>query len=417
MRSNQKGGTLRYAHAGSIQAQLRHAVLMRGAVLALLASGITITACHGAEQVASPPAPPPAPPLTPPQDNSEVDEADTPGAVSIAPTLITTATYDGSGELVHPDAVAFPEDWNGRKYWVSATPYPTGNPKYENPSIYQGYTSRRMTVPAGVKNPLALPGSGGYLSDPDMLYDPDRDQLRMYYRHVTGGSDDLYLMTSHNGVEWSAPQLVFTGDRYGLISPAIVRESASSWRMWSVSAMAQGCNSLISEVELNQRRSTDGITWSKPEPVILRVPGRVPWHLDVQYIPAKHEFWALIAAYPDGTSCSRTAIYFARSADGTDWTVAPNPLLGPYEFAPLNDLVYRSTFHYHEASDAVSVWFSGARAGDGGFHFAVASARYPYADLIRKVNGTPSTIMERERAGQVSVELQAARNAFERAFP
>jgi len=147
--------------------------------------------------------------------------------------------------FVHPDAVAFPQRWQGRRYWVSATPYPTGNPKYENPSIYQGYTSRQMLPPAGVNNPLAQPGAiGGYLSDPDMLYDPDRNELRMYYRQTAGTSDLLFMMTSQNGVQWSAPQRVFTGMRYELISPAIVRESASSWRMWSVYAVAQGALSI-----------------------------------------------------------------------------------------------------------------------------------------------------------------------------
>ena len=47
---------------------------------------------------------------------------------------------------MHPDAVVFPERWKGRRYWVSATPYPTGNPKYENPSIYQGYRATQMFV-------------------------------------------------------------------------------------------------------------------------------------------------------------------------------------------------------------------------------------------------------------------------------
>ena len=389
------------------------ATLLRRAVLALMVSGITISCGDqggGAEQVASS--------LTPPTDNSEIDEADLPGAGLLAPALISVVTYDGSGEAVHPDAVVFPRSWHGRKYWVSATPYPTGNPKFENPSIYQGYRSRQMAVPAGVSNPLATPGAlGGYLSDPDMLYDPERDQLRLYYRQTTSSADLLYSMTSDNGVQWSSPERVFTGDRYGLISPAIVRDSAGAWRMWSVSALEQGCNSLLSGIELNQRRSSDGVAWSAPEPVNLRVPGRVPWHLDVQYVPAKREYWALVAAYPDGLSCSRTAIYFARSADGTDWSVAPTPLLGANEFAPLNDLVYRSTFHYHEASDVVTVWFSGARIGDGGFHFATAAARYPYADLIRRVSGTSPTMLERDWAGEPSPELRAARAAFEREFP
>jgi hypothetical protein len=412
MRSNEKNGALPVACVRASQAVPRRSPSLRLGLLALLVSGITITACGGgADQVASS--------LTPPQGNAEIDEAELPGAALLAPASLLTPTYDGSGQLVHPDAVVFPQGWQGRRYWVSGTPYPIGNPKYENPSIYQGYTSRQMTVPANAKNPLALPGAlGGYLSDPDMLYDPDANQLRMYYRQTVESADLLFMITSQNGEHWSAPQRVLSGERYGLISPAIVRESATSWRMWSVSAVAQGCYSLSSEMSLNQRRSTDGITWSAPEPVNLTVPHRVAWHLDVQYIPAKQEYWALIAAYPEGTTCSQTAIYFARSADGTNWTVAPNPLLGPYEFGPLNDLVYRSTFHYHEASDAVTVWFSGARLGDGGFHFSTASARYPYADLIRKVNGSASpTIIERERSEQLSVELLSARIAFANGFP
>lgn len=382
---------------------------LRRSLCALLVTGITITACHGGEQVASS--------LTPPDESTQIDEADVPSSVIVAPALINAPTYDGSGELVHADALVFPNRWQGRRYWVSATPYPTGNPKYENPSIYQGFTSRQMNVPAGVKNPLALPGASGYLSDPDLLYDPDRDELRMYYRHTSGSSDELFLVTSKNGVQWSTPQLVLTGGRYGLISPAIVRESATSWRMWTVYAVAQGCYSLSTEMALMQRHSTDGVTWDEPQPVNLSVPRRVPWHWDVQYIPAKQEYWALVAAYPEGTTCSQTAVYFARSADGTNWSVAPTPLLGPGEFAPLNDLIYRSSFHYHEASDAVSVWFSGARLGTGGFHFAMASARYPYAELVRRVSGPSPIIIERETEGQSSAALQSARSAFEENFP
>jgi hypothetical protein len=387
----------------------RHALLRPG-MLVLLVMGVTISACHGREAEITPP-------LTPPDESLEIDEAEIPSTVVVEPALVWTLTYDGSGELVHPDAAVFPESWRGRRYWVSGTPYPTGNPKYENPSIYQGYKSRQMMVPAGVDNPLARPASGAYLSDPDLLYDPDRDELRMYYRQTADSSDQISLLTSADGVHWSAPARVLTGERYGIISPSIVRESASSWRMWSVSAVAQGCYSLVSEMTLQQRHSTDGVTWSEPEPVNMRVPGRVAWHWDVQYVQAKQEYWALVAAFPSGTSCSETAVFFAHSADGTTWSVAPTPLLGRGQFAPMNDLVYRSTFHYHEASDAVSVWFSGARIGNGGFHFSTASARYPYPELIRRVNGPSAMIIEREIAGQESKELRAARTSFESHFP
>jgi hypothetical protein len=255
------------------------------------------------------------------------------------------------------------------------------------------------------------------MSDPDLVHDPDSDSLRMYYRRTAGDLDEVFLITSQNGVLWSAPRLVLTSYRYMLISPAIVRESATSWRMWTVNASAQGCFSLSTEMMLQQRRSADGLTWGDPEPVNLRVPGRVPWHWDVQYVTAKSEYWALVAAYPEGTTCSRTAIFFARSSDGTTWQVSPTPLLAPGEFEPLRDVVYRSTFHYHDGSDAVSVWFSGAHLDGRVFTYAVARARYPYADLLRRVGGASPIALDRQDMTAPSPELREARAQFEREFP
>ena len=355
--------------------------------------------------------------LTPPDDISELDDADQPGAALMAPALIPVETYEGSGQLVHPDAAVFPTRWQGKRYWIAGTPYPLGNPKFENPSIYQGRMSREMRVPLGVTNPLVSAPTSGYMSDPDMLYDPDTGELRMYYRETVAGTDEILLITSGDGIHWSPSRLVATEPRYSLISPAIVRESATSWRMWTVNAQAQGCVSLGSELTLQQRRSSDGIAWGAPEPVVLQVPGRVPWHWDVQYVAAKQEYWALVAAYPDGASCSRTAVYFARSADGTTWDVSPTPLLAPGEFEPLRDLVYRSSFHYHEASDAVSVWFSGARHEGNVFRYAVASARYPYAELLRRVGGASPIIRDRDGSSGASPELRTARSHFENEFP
>lgn len=355
--------------------------------------------------------------LTPPDDISQLDDAEQPGAGFVPPALIPVETYEGSGQLVHPDAAVSPGRWQGKRYWIAGTPYPSGNPRYENPSIYQGRVSREMRVPPGVTNPLVTATSGGYMSDPDMLHDPDSGELRMYYRETLNGMDELLLITSADGVHWSPSRVVTSGVRYALISPAIVRESATSWRMWTVNASAQGCFTLTAEMTLQQRRSVDGITWNAPEPVILRIPGRVPWHWDVQYVPAKSEYWALVAAYPEGTSCSRTAVYFARSTDGTTWRVSPTALLGPGEFEPLRDVVYRSSFHYHDGSDAVSVWFSGAKLEGSAFRYAVASARYPYAELLRRVGGASPIILEREGSSTVSPELQTARSQFEREFP
>jgi hypothetical protein len=355
--------------------------------------------------------------ISAPEDASGIDDAEQPGALAIDPTSIPVITYEGSGELVHPDVAFFPRGFWGMRYWYAATPYPGGDANFENPSIFNGSSSAEMRVPDGLTNPLATPEASSYLSDPDITYDPERRELRMYYRQTLPSSDQIYVARSTNGLTWMRSELVVRAPRYSLISPAIVRESSGRWRMWTVDATVGGCRSSANALALAQRRSTDGITWGAAEPVNLRIPGRVPWHWDVQYVRAKSEYWAMIAAYPDGTNCAQTSLYFGRSVDGTTWEVAPSPLLRAGDFYPIRDLVYRSTFRYHEGSDAVSVWFSGARLEGNTFHYGVALARYPLDELLRRVNSAPAGALERTEREHASRELWQARAAFVADFP
>jgi hypothetical protein len=387
-----------------------------GAVIAGCAALVAFAACGGADAVTSDDQDPVVR-ISAPADASGTDDSELPGALAIDPTSIPVTTYEGSGELVHPDVAFFPRGFWGVRYWYAATPYPGGDAGYENPSIFNGTSSAEMRVPDGITNPLVKPELSSYLSDPDIAYDPEKQELRMYYRQTLPSADQLYLARSTNGIVWSKGQLVLGGPRYSLISPAIVREGAGKWRMWTVDATTAGCRSSQNVLALTQRRSADGVTWGTAEPVNLRIPGRVPWHWDVQYVRAKAEYWAMIAAYPDGTNCAQTALYFGRSTDGTTWDVAPSPLLRAGDFYPIRDLVYRSTFRYHEGSDAVSVWFSGARLEGNSFHYGVALARYPMDEMLRRVNSTPAGSLERAEREHPSRELWRARAAFIADFP
>ncbi|MEO8879466.1 MAG: hypothetical protein ABI446_03640 [Gemmatimonadaceae bacterium] len=78
-------------------------------------------------------------------------------------------------------------------------------------------------------NPLETPRGGSYLSDPDMVYDPDKDQLRIYYRRVTN-ENEIWMIRSSDGVVWSAPALTVHAPNHMIVSPTIVRRSASSSR-------------------------------------------------------------------------------------------------------------------------------------------------------------------------------------------
>jgi hypothetical protein len=381
----------------------------------LTLAATAVLGCHAAPD--EPPADAAIPPAAAEDDATDDDGA----APLLEPVPVAARTYDGSDEIVHPDASVFATAWRGTRFWFAATPYPSGNAAFENPSIYTGHELRDWQTPAGVVNPLVHPEVGGYLSDPDLTYDPVRDELRLYYRQTVRDVDEIYLETSPDGARWTTPTRVLQTARYDLISPAVVRELDGSWRMWTVGAYPGGCRAGRNGIVLGVRSSRDGIVWGKPRPVQLVIPGRVPWHWDVQYVRSKHEYWALVAAYPDGATCSTTALFFARSADGVAWAVSPTPLLGPGELDVMRDLVYRSTFRYFPKRDLVAVWFSGARLEGGAYHYALATARYALPELLRRVEGAaraevgraPSTSLDR-RLGTAD---SAAREAFVQRFP
>ena len=122
------------------------------------------------------------------------------------------------------------------------------------------------------------------------------------------------------------------------------------------------------------RRSTDGIHWGQAAPVELSQPDLWPWHIDVQWIPQLNRFWALYNVKTAG-SCTTPAVYLAESTDGLDWQVVGPPVLVKGAIPELEDIVYRSTFEYDPATDAVTFWFSGARYESGGYRWSAAIER------------------------------------------
>jgi hypothetical protein len=276
-------------------------------------------------------------------------------------TTLALATPDGSGQTVHPDHVAPVAPWTGATEYLAATPYTFGDAGVENPSLYARVGDRAWRAPAGLVNPVVLP-SAGHLSDPDVVFDPDRGELRLYYRAVDR-TNEVRVVTSADGVHWSTPVLVAEAPNHDIVSPAVVRRGANEWLMWSVKSNV-GCTAASTTVEL--RRSSDGIAFGAPEPVALVQPGWFVWHLDVQWIPSRAEYWALYAVKTAG-NCTTPAIYLATSPDGVAWTTHPSPVLARGEVDELRDVVYRSTFALDAAADRIRFWYSGARYENGAY--------------------------------------------------
>lgn len=270
--------------------------------------------------------------------------------------LLTFTTYDSSGQTVHPDVVKGHGAATG--YWMAITPYPGGNSSFENPSIFHSKDGNKWEIPTSLVNPVAQPDVGGYLSDPDIVSTGDK-QLWMYYRNVIHGNNVIQVVKSPDGIHWSNPSIVVTVPNHLLVSPSVVNGAPQAkWQMWSVNSGTIGCSAPQTTVE--RRTSTDGMTWGLPQATDLVQPGQVIWHVDVEWIPARAEYWAVYNTYPVGTTCTTDALYLARSSDGTHWTTYPSPIARVGVIDAFKHLIYRSTLIADPAATRVKLWISGA---------------------------------------------------------
>jgi len=293
------------------------------------------------------------------------------------PATLALATYDGSGQVVHPDFAATPPTMFASGYHLAITPYPFGDARRENPSLFGGRRFDTWGLDPGAPNPVVLPRAG-YLSDPDLVYQPDARELWLYYRQVTD-RNVVHLIRSTDGIAWSAPVDVVSGPNHDVVSPSVVRRGPGDWWMWSVRSGTLGCSAPSTTVDV--RRSMDGITWSDPKTADLTAGALWPWHIDVEWIPSRNEFWALYNAKTD-TGCTTPAIYLATSTDGLTWKTVERPVLMKGRIPAFQDIVYRSTFAYDPTTDAVTFWYSGARFESGNYVWSAAVERRHRAELF-----------------------------------
>jgi len=289
---------------------------------------------------------------------------------------IALTTYEASGQAVHPDVV-MPSRNGAQLPMLAITPYPWGSATHENPSLFTGDGFDTWSVPDGVTNPIVRP-AGGYLSDPDILRVDETGELWLYYRHVTN-ENEILVAQSADGARWSSPRAVVRAPNHQIVSPTIVRRSATEWLMWSVNSGPVGCSSASTSVEL--RRSTDGLAWSAPSAVAMSQNGAFPWHLEVQWLPSLEQYWALFNGKVAG-SCTTDAVYLATSADGVTWRTYPSPVLRRGAIPELADIVYRATFSYDADRDLVSLWHSGARHTGRDYEWHAAFERRSREDLF-----------------------------------
>ena len=267
---------------------------------------------------------------------------------SNSPTSLSTPTYDGSGQAVHPDIVYVPAGWNGYKYWMAITPFKNNDDAYENPSIIVSNDGLTWINPPGIINPIVPQPPAGYNNDNDLLL--VNNSLVLYFNETNNdGNTYVKRMTSANGINWTSPQSVFSFP-WHLMSPTVIFEN-NLYSMWYV--RSDGCYTNSSNVYL--RVSSDGINWGPEQNVNMALEGKVIWHFDV--IKNDNGYEMLVVIYPNTSStCSRTSLYFARSLNKIDWQVNPIPVSTPALIGWDDYNIYRSTFI--AADSFYKIWYS-----------------------------------------------------------
>lgn len=273
----------------------------------------------------------------------------------------------------HPKVVDIGKNWNGYRYWISYTPYPNGNDKYENPTIVGSndlinYSEIKFCegIPSNYKKSVR------FNSDSELVYNPDKNRLELYWRYTDYEANymALYMRYSYDGSKWSGRTPVYetyNRKKYDMVSPAIVYENGK-YKVWYVSGYK------VWYRELTNNAWSDSVVTSLSYPSTTYT-----WHIDVEKINGRYEL--LTCSTTDKSDRKHMSLYYAASADGIKWSTAEKVL------SPSSDSsnwdgggLYRSAFIY--TNDNYIVLYSG-RNDSGNFGTGLV-----FGESMTSLNGT-----------------------------
>lgn len=268
-----------------------------------------------------------------------------------AASPLTTPTYDTSGNAVHPDVLDMnvvlggTGTWNGKRYWMSMTPYPAGNSAYENPSILCSDDGTTWAEPVGLTNPIdAAPGGGHINADAALCLSSDGTTLWCYYLDSDQSTTDiLHARSSTDGVTWSAEATLFSAPFTSILSPSVIYDG-TQYVMWCV-------DSTTNPNTITRRTSASPDSgWSAAQVCTDDASkfGTEPWHICVRKNGSTYAAAVLLYSFKGG---------FATSSDGNSWIFDTTILdtVGAWN----GTLIHRATLA-PISSTVYDLWYSAA---------------------------------------------------------
>jgi hypothetical protein len=300
-------------------------------------------------------------------------------------------TYDGSGQVVHPSVIDFLneygiEAWSGYRYWMVLTPYPYSQDQYENPSLYASHDGFTWAVPKNISNPLITAsniGDKGFLFDPDMIYNPDSDQLWIYYRFASTDVLKMQLICINPDLTVTKPVTIMEQSPWSqkdnrTRSFCMYRESSDRWHMWG------GGGKEKAPYNTYYYFSNDGIHWRDPQQVLnqdgldpFQSIGLSNWHMSGKPNGKERRVEFLVYATVNSPiqkhlfSSKNPIVYSECSLDSPILFRTPvvSPVLLPSKSGWDSGRLYRCTFQIidDKTTYLYSIWYS-AQGSDGQWH-------------------------------------------------
>ena len=265
-------------------------------------------------------------------------------------TRLKVPTYDGSGQLVHPD-VLVEQTPDGTRAVMAITPYPYSNNRFENPSLVQSEDGTKFTAFAGASNPLVPAPPIDHNDDPDLRRDPATgDYELLYLETMRPDLQTLVALRSRDLVSWTRRDAIVYDLSRGepfIVSPAAIVGNDGRTHLFYVDnlAMTTAITSLV---------SADGMTWDPTiaTRVAIDLGGVTAWHIDV--IRGAHGYGMLISGFD--AEFVHQNLYLATSPDLITWTFQPTPLLAYADPELEVASLYRSTGLV--SGNTLVVWYS-----------------------------------------------------------
>jgi hypothetical protein len=278
-------------------------------------------------------------------------DAPDPWIAGIQPaTRLKVPTYDGSGQLVHPD-VLLESTADGSRAVMAITPYPFTNDRFENPSLVETRDGMQFAPFPGAESPLVPAPPIDHNDDPDLRLDPaSGDHELLYLETLRPDRQTLVALRSRDLVHWTRRDAIVYDLAHGapfIVSPAAIVGDDGATHLFYVDnlAMTTAITTLV---------SADGMTWdpATASRVAIDLGGVTAWHIDV--IRGAHGYGMLISGFD--AEFAHQNLYLATSPDLVTWTFRPAPLLAHTD--PELDVatLYRSTGLV--SGNTLVVWYS-----------------------------------------------------------